>query len=257
MPIHGPSALGFADGRRPARAMRATPAHGRATHSKGSNALDIDAMVQYLPLYGEAALLTLRIGWIGIIGSIVIGLAVSLIVHFRIPVLRQICRVYIELFRNTPLLIQLFFIYFGLPRVGLALDAETCGMLGLALLGGSYMAETFRSGLEAVEPIQQESALSLGLTRLQTMRYVVLPQAVSLSVPSFVANVIFLLKETSVFSAISLMDLMFLTKDLMGLYYNTTECLVLLVLFYLIILVPVSVLGTYAERRLRFGSFGA
>lgn len=257
MPIHGSSALGFADGRRPARATRATPAHGRATHSKGSNALDIDAMVQYLPLYGEAALLTLRIGWIGIIGSIVIGLAVSLIVHFRIPVLRQICRVYIELFRNTPLLIQLFFIYFGLPRVGLALDAEACGMLGLALLGGSYMAETFRSGLEAVEPIQQESALSLGLTRLQTMRYVVLPQAVSLSVPSFVANVIFLLKETSVFSAISLMDLMFLTKDLMGLYYNTTECLVLLVLFYLIILVPVSVLGTYAERRLRFGSFGA
>lgn len=257
MPIHGPSALGFADGRRPARATCATPAHGRATHSKGSNALDIGAMVQYLPLYGEAALLTLRIGWIGIIGSIVIGLAVSLIVHFRIPVLRQICRVYIELFRNTPLLIQLFFIYFGLPRVGLALDAETCGMLGLALLGGSYMAETFRSGLEAVEPIQQESALSLGLTRLQTMRYVVLPQAVSLSVPSFVANVIFLLKETSVFSAISLMDLMFLTKDLMGLYYNTTECLVLLVLFYLIILVPVSVLGTYAERRLRFGSFGA
>jgi len=84
-----------------------------------------------------------------------------------------------------------------------------------------------------------------------------LPQAVSLSVPSFVANVIFLLKETSVFSAISLMDLMFLTKDLMGLYYDTTECLVLLVLFYLIILVPVSILGTYAERRLRYGSFGA
>jgi len=106
-------------------------------------------MVQYLPLYGEAALLTLRIGWIGIIGSVIIGLVVSLVVHFRIPVLRQICRVYIELFRNTPLLIQLFFIYFGLPRIGLAIDAETCGIVGLALLGGSYMAETFRSGLEA------------------------------------------------------------------------------------------------------------
>ena len=71
------------------------------------------------------------------------------------------------------------------------------------------------------------------------------------------ANVIFLLKETSVFSAISLMDLMFVTKDLMGLYYKTTECLVMLVAFYLIILVPVSVAGTYIERRLRHGSFGA
>lgn len=214
-------------------------------------------MIQYLPLYEEAALLTLRIGWLGILGSIIIGLIVAMVVHFRIPVLRQICRVYIEIFRNTPLLIQLFFIYFGLPRMGLSIDAETCGIVGLALLGGSYMAESFRSGLEAIGSIQEESALSLGLTRAQTMRHVILPQAVALSVPSFVANVIFLLKETSVFSAISLMDLMFLTKDLMGLYYKTTECLVMLVIFYLIILLPVSALGTWLERRLRYGSFGS
>lgn len=214
-------------------------------------------MAQYLPLYQEAAILTLSIGWIGIIGSIIIGLIVSMIVHFRIPVLRPLCRAYIELFRNTPLLIQLFFFYFGLPRFGISITPEVCGMLGLALHGGAYMAEAFRSGLESVDDIQRESALSLGLSRIQAMRYVVLPQAIALSVPSFVANVIFLLKETSVFSAISLMDLMFVTKDLMGLYYDTTECLVLLVLFYLIILIPVSLAGSYLERRLRYGSFGA
>lgn len=214
-------------------------------------------MAQYLPLYQEAAILTLSIGWIGIIGSIIIGLIVSMIVHFRIPVLRPLCRAYIELFRNTPLLIQLFFFYFGLPRFGISITPEVCGMLGLALHGGAYMAEAFRSGLESVDDIQRESALSLGLSRIQAMRYVVLPQAVALSVPSFVANVIFLLKETSVFSAISLMDLMFVTKDLMGLYYDTTECLVLLVLFYLVILIPVSLAGSYLERRLRYGSFGA
>lgn len=214
-------------------------------------------MIQYLPLYEEAALLTLRIGWLGILGSVALGLVVAMVVHFRVPVLRQISKVYIEVFRNTPLLIQLFFIYFALPRMGLSIDAETCGIVGLALLGGSYMAETFRSGLEAIEPIQEESALSLGLTPVQTMRHVILPQAVALSVPSFVANVIFLLKETSVFSAISLMDLMFLTKDLMGLYYKTTECLVMLVIFYLIILLPVSAVGTWAERRLRYGIFGS
>lgn len=214
-------------------------------------------MAQYLPLYQEAAILTLSIGWIGIIGSIIIGLIVSMVVHFRIPILRPLCRAYIELFRNTPLLIQLFFFYFGLPRFGISITPEVCGMLGLALHGGAYMAEAFRSGLESVDDIQRESALSLGLSRIQTMRYVVLPQAVALSVPSFVANVIFLLKETSVFSAISLMDLMFVTKDLMGLYYDTTECLVLLVLFYLVILIPVSLAGSYLERRLRYGSFGA
>ena len=214
-------------------------------------------MAQYLPLYEDATWLTLSIGWIGIAGSVIIGLIVAMIVHFRIPVLRQLCRVYIELFRNTPLLIQLFFFYFGLPRMGFSITPEVCGMVGLALHGGAYMAESFRAGLENVEPIQRESAISLGLSKLQSMRYVVLPQAVSLSFPSFVANVIFLLKETSVFSAISLMDLMFVTKDLMGLYYKTTECLVMLVAFYLIILVPVSVAGTYIERRLRHGSFGA
>ena len=81
--------------------------------------MNFDAMAQYLPLYEDAAWLTLSIGWIGIAGSVIIGLVVAMIVHFRIPVLRQLCRVYIELFRNTPLLIQLFFFYFGLPRMGL------------------------------------------------------------------------------------------------------------------------------------------
>ena len=219
--------------------------------------MDFSAIMQYLPLYEQAMFLTLRIGWIGILGSLVIGLIVAMIVHFRIPVLYQISRFYIELFRNTPLLIQLFFIYFGLPRLGLVISPEACGMVGLALLGGAYMAETFRSGLEAVEPIQTESALSLGMTHAQVMRHIVLPQAVTLSIQSFVANVIFLLKETSVFSAISLMDLMFVAKDLIGLYYDTTECLVMLVVFYLIIVLPVSIVGTIVERRLRYGAFGS
>lgn len=219
--------------------------------------MNVEAMVDYLPLFGQAALLTLRIGWIGIAGSVLIGLLVAMVEHFRVPVLRQICRVYVEIFRNTPLLIQLFFIYFGLPRLGIPISADVCGMVGLALHGGSYMAESFRSGLEAVADIQRESALSLGLTRLQVMRYVVLPQAWALCFPGFVANIIFLLKETSVFSAISLMDLMFTAKDLIGLYYQTTECLVLLVIFYLLIILPVSILGSVIERRLRYGSLGA
>ena len=218
--------------------------------------MDFAAMAEYLPLFEEAFFLTLRIGWIGILGSIVIGFIVAMVVYFKIPVLTTISRAYIELFRNTPLLIQLFFMYFGLPRMGVPISAEACGMLGLALLGGAYMAETFRSGLEAVEPIQTEAGLSLGMTNWQLMRHIVMPQALTYSIQSFVANIIFLLKETSVFSAISLMDLMFTAKDLIGLYYKTTECLVLLVIFYLIMILPVSILGTVAERRLRYGAFG-
>ena len=212
---------------------------------------------KYLPLYGDAALLTVKIGIIGILISILIGFVCAVILYFKMPVLRRIVSVYIEISRNTPLLIQLFFIYYALPKIGIPTNPSACGVAGLAFLGGSYMAEAFRSGLEAIEPIQMESALSLGLEKSQALRYVVLPQAVSISVPAFVANIIFLLKETSVFSAVSLMDLMFTAKDLIGQYYKTTESLLMLVVFYMIILLPVSFLGSYVERRLRHAGFGS
>lgn len=213
-------------------------------------------IAEYLPLYQKAAYLTVRIGFVGVVLSIILGLICAVIQYYKVPFLKGIVAVYIELSRNTPLLVQLFFIYYGLPKIGIRTDAEICGIAGLTFLGGSYMAEAFRSGLEAVAEIQMESALSLGMNRLQVMQYVVLPQAFSISVPAFMANVIFLLKETSVFSAISLMDLMFTAKDLIGLYYKTTESLFLLVVFYLLILLPVSILGSLLERRLRYAGFG-
>ena len=219
--------------------------------------MDWNVIAQYLPLYKKAAWLTLRLGLAGIVIAIVVGLVCALVQYYKVPVLRRIVGAYIELSRNTPLLVQLFFIYYGLPKIGIKTNAEICGIVGLAFLGGSYMAEAFRSGLESIEPIQTESAMSLGMDHAQTMRYIILPQAMSISVPAFVANVIFLLKETSVFSAISLMDLMFTAKDLIGMYSKTIECLFLLVVFYLIILLPVSIVGSLIERRLRYAGFGS
>lgn len=213
-------------------------------------------IIKYFPLYQRAAVLTVKIGAIGIVFAVLVGLICAAVQYYKIPVARQITAVYIELSRNTPLLVQLFFLYYGFPKIGIRLSAEVCGAVGLAFLGGSYMAEAFRSGLEAVEDIQKESALSLGLNSRQILGYVILPQALSTSVPALVANIIFLLKETSVFSAISLMDLMFTAKDLIGLYYKTTESLFLLVVFYLLILLPVSIAGTLLERRLRYAGFG-
>ncbi len=218
--------------------------------------MDFVVLKEYLPLFAKAMILTLKIGWMGIAFAILIGLFSAMIKHLGVPFLRYVVSVYIELFRNTPLLVQLFFLYFGLPKIGIDIDAEFCGVLGLALLGGAYMAEAFRSGFEAIEPIQMESALSLGMNHFQAMGHVILPQAVSISTPAFVANIIFLLKETSVFSAISLMDLMFTAKDLIGSYYKTTESLALLVIFYLVILLPVSIVGSIVERRVRYASFG-
>ena len=218
--------------------------------------MDFEFMSRYAPLYIEAAKLTVYIAIIGILGSIILGFICSMVRYYKIPVLQKIVGAYIELSRNTPLLIQLFFLYFGLPKLGILLSSKSCAIIGLIFLGGSYMAEAFRSGLESIADIQIESGLSIGLTHSQIMRYVVLPQAISVSVPAFAANVIFLIKETSVFSAVALADLMYVAKDLIGLYYQTDEALLMLVIAYLIILLPISIVFSLIERKLIYAGFG-
>jgi len=204
----------------------------------------------------EAALLTLKIAALGIGLSILIGLCCSMVKVMKIPVIGKLVSIYVELSRNTPLLIQLFFLYFGLPKVGITLSSEVCGVIGLAFLGGSYMTESFRAGIEGVATIQHESALSLGMTPFQVFRYIILPQAFATSIPALCANIIFLIKETSVFSAVALADLMFVAKDLIGIYYKTDEALLMLVIAYLIILLPISIICTIIERRVRYATFG-
>ena len=190
--------------------------------------MDLSFMERFLPMYVTAAQLTLNIALIGIAISVVIGIAASLALYYRIPGLRQLVAVYVELSRNTPLLVQLFFLYFGLPKIGIRLSPEICGIIGLSFLGGAYMTETFRAGLETVERIQSESALSLGMSQAATMRYVILPLA----------------------------DLMYVTKDLIGIYYQTPEALFMLVMAYLVLLLPISLFGSWVERRLRYAGFG-
>lgn len=218
--------------------------------------LNTDFMVQYAPWYIEAAGLTVRIAFWGILLSLALGFICAAVQYYKTPVLRQIVSVYIELSRNTPLLIQLFFLYFGLPKIGLTFSAETCAVIGLTFLGGSYMTEAFRSGLESVEKSQLESAASLGFSGWLTMKEIVFPQAMAMSVPGLCANVIFLIKETSVVSGIALADLMYVAKDLIGLYYETDEALIMLVIAYLVILLPISIVATWLERRLRYAGFG-
>lgn len=218
--------------------------------------MDFEFIRQVTPLYLEAGFLTLRIGFLGIFFSFLLGIFCAIARYCKVPVLNAVVRVYTEISRNTPLLIQLFFLYFALPKLGLRLSGTQCGLIGLTFLGGSYMAETFRSALETVGKNQVESGMCVGLNRWQLVKYVVIPQAASVSVPGIVANIIFLLKETSVFSAVALADLMFVAKDLIGLYYKTEEALFLLVIAYFIILLPISLASHFIEKRIRYGQFG-
>lgn len=214
-------------------------------------------IIQAAPRFFHAAKLTLELAVYGIVLSLAVGLAAAVCMAYRLPVLDRISRGYVELSRNTPLLIQLFFLYYGLPKIGIKIDGFTCGVIALVFLGGGYMAEALRAGLLAVPKGQTEAAKAIGLGNVQIFRYVVLPQAWAVSLPAIAANVLFLIKETSVIGAVSVAELMFVTKDIIGMDYKTNEALFLLFVSYLIILLPVSVWARYAERKVRRAKYGA
>ena len=215
--------------------------------------MDWNAIQQYLPLYQKAAVLTVRLGVAGIIFAIIIGLACAVIQYDKVPVLRQIVGVYIQLSRNTPLLVQLFFIYYGLPKVGIRTNAEICGIAGLAFLGGSYMAEAFRSGLEAIEPIQTESAYSLGMDRWQTMRYIILPQTFKTIIPALFSQCTTVIKDSSYLSGINVAELMYTANVVMAHAIDLSQVLMLYGLvfaMYFVLNFGISLLVRAYQRRI-------
>ena len=218
--------------------------------------MDINFIIEVLPLFQKALFITLKLACIGIFFSIVIGLICNLLLAKENIFLSSLVNAYIELSRNTPLLIQLFFLYYGLPKFGIKLDEQVCAIIGLSFLGGSYMSEALRAGIEAVHKNQIESGLSLGMNKYQLFRYVIMPQAISVSIPLIAANAIFLVKETSVVGIIAVKELMNLSKTLIGVYYKTYETMFLLITFYLIILLPLSFILSYVERKMRYAEHG-
>ncbi|AOA57058.1 amino acid ABC transporter permease [Acinetobacter larvae] len=218
--------------------------------------MDWQYISSVLPQFFSATVMTLKISAISIILAMLVGLCCSIVVTYRVKVLDKIVQCYIELSRNTPLLIQLFFLYYGLPKLGIKLDGFSCGIIGLTFLGGSYMAEAFRAGLQSVRAGQIDAAKSIGLSPIQIFHRVIFPQALAVSIPALGANCLFLIKESSVLSAIAIVELLFLTKDLIGMDYKTNEALFLLVMSYLVILLPISILISYFEYRSRKVSHG-
>ncbi|EDH2966242.1 ABC transporter permease subunit [Campylobacter jejuni] len=232
--------------------------------------MDFDFILAQAPAFLTAAWLTIKLSFFGIIFSLIIGLFCILMSYFKIKILENICKLYIEFSRNTPLLIQLFFLYYALPKFNIHLEQipplnlicltveETlrpsfaCAIVGLSFLGGSYMAESLRAGFEAIRKQQFEAGLSLGFSKFGNLRYVILPQALAISMPSISANIIFLIKETSVVSIIALPDLVNLMKSLNSLTYKTDELLFLLFMGYLCIILPLSFILLKFEKRLLY-----
>jgi polar amino acid transport system permease protein len=209
-------------------------------------------MRECIPLYIDAAGVTVLVALLGVVGSLLVGFLFSVVRFFKVPVLSQVLGAYVELARNTPLIVQLYFIYYALPKVGVRFDSLTTAIIGLVFLGTAYMTESFRSSFEAISAQQSEAAQALGMTRIKVMLLIILPQSLPVAFPSLTANTIFLVKETSVVSIVALMDLMNLAKDIIALYYKTNEALLLLVIAYALILLPISLFARVLEKKVKY-----
>lgn len=207
-------------------------------------------MINATPLFAKALNLSIFVAFFGIIFSIIIGFFCAVILFFKARFIRIFAKAYVEIAVNTPPLIQLFFLYYALPvLLDIKLNEYICAIAGLSFLGGGYMCYSFILGLDSINKAQLESAKSLGLSNFQILRFILLPQALSVSMPSISANIIFLFKETSVIGVIALADIMFVAKDLITTTYKTNEALLMLILAYLLVLLPLSLLFSYMEKR--------
>lgn len=188
---------------------------------------------------------TIPLTVIGFALAMVIALTMALLQYAHVKVLSQIARFYIWIFRGTPLLVQLFLAYFGLPKIGIVMDAFPCAVMVFALNEGAYCAETMRSALEAVPEGQIEAGYCVGMNYFQIMVHIVLPQAFRTAFPPLSNSVIGMLKDTSLAATITVADMFQSAQRIVGRTYEPLWVYSELALIYLL----VSTLLTFLQRK--------
>jgi polar amino acid transport system permease protein len=189
-------------------------------------------VAEILPILAGAAVVTIEATLVGFALAAVLGLALA-ILRFAVPALAWPVAALVEFIRSTPLLIQIFFLYFVFPEFGIVLDAFTAGVLALGLHYGAYCSEVYRAGLEAVPRGQWEAAIALNLNQTTTFRDIILPQALPPIVPALGNYLVALFKETPLLSAIAVLELMQTAKILGSETFRYNEPITLVGLFFL------------------------
>lgn len=208
-----------------------------------------------IPRFQDALLLglgmTIRLTLICIVLGCTLGFLVGLARTSRSAVLRGISSVYVEFFRGTPVLIQLFWIFFCLPLIlGVELPNLTSGVITLSLYMGAITSETFRASLKSIGPEQLDACVALGLPRRIQITNVVLPQAVLRAIPTLLSNCVSLFKESALVSAVGMSDLMFVGQNVSNNTARPVEVLTIVALIYFIIAFPLTRAVSLIERRI-------
>ncbi|HTU03335.1 MAG TPA: amino acid ABC transporter permease, partial [Candidatus Sulfotelmatobacter sp.] len=198
----------------------------------------------------QGAGLTIFISITAMLLGVMLGMMVALLSQLRSRAIGLVIQAYVEVFRNTPLLIQIFIVYFGLPQLGLRLSPFLSGLSALTLYTAAYNVEIFRSGLEAVPKGQHEAAHSTGLSPLQEAVHIIIPQALRISFPALGNNLVSLLKNSSLVSTIGMVELMFVANDISFNNFRSFEIYGAAAVLYVVLVMTLTKMMTVIEHRL-------
>ncbi len=205
--------------------------------------------LDYLPVLMQGVVLTIVVTILSLLLSTVLGLVWAIMSWSRNPVLDGISRTFITVIRGIPIIVQLFYIYFVMPEIGLNLTALQAGTIGLGVAYSAYQAENFRAGIEAIDKGQIEAAQSIGMTKALIMRRVILPQALRIALPPFGNTMIMILKDSSLVSTITVAELTRQGQLIAGSTFDNITVFTLVALIYLLMSLPLTYLTRRLERR--------
>lgn len=214
---------------------------------------DISVVWDYLPLLIQGAWITILVSTLTLIISTILGIFVALLRISRIRGIRIVTGIYLWVFRGTPQLLVLFFIYYAGPQVGIALPGLAAAVIGLSLNSTAYNAEIIRSGVQAVSPGQSDSARAVGMSYAKMMRRIILPQATRIVIPPYINNAILLFKNSSLISVIAVPDLMLNSTQIVSSTYRAFEIFSVAGLLYLAMTSVLMLVQIWSEKR--FGSY--
>ncbi|WP_238009883.1 ectoine/hydroxyectoine ABC transporter permease subunit EhuD [Dactylosporangium sp. AC04546] len=212
--------------------------------------MDWDYLRSVFPELLDGLRITAIATGVGMVLAVVVGLLLACVQVLRVPVLRHVAAGWILFIRNTPLLVQLFFLFYVLPRYGVLIDALTLGIVGLGLHFSCYTAEAFRGGFLSVPKGQWEAARTLNLSTVTTLRTVILPQAIPPVLAALGNNLISMFKDSAVLSAITVLELLGVTRKLASTSFQYTTLLTVMGVMYLTLALPASFAIRAIERRI-------
>ncbi|MEE8504674.1 MAG: amino acid ABC transporter permease [Kiloniellales bacterium] len=206
---------------------------------------------EIFPVLLRATGMTVQVMIGALIVALILGLAVALMRISKFKLLRYPALFYTDVMRGTPALVQIFIIYFGLSDLGIEFDPVSAAIIGLGMNGAAYVGEIYRAGIEAIHRGQVEAALSLGMTPVRTMRYIILPQALRLMLPPLCNYAILLVKDTAIISTIAAPEIMFEARRLVQatfMYSISGQIYLLCAGFYLALTLPLSQVAKRLEK---------